>query len=92
MYLVVCYDIVGDRRRSRILRKLRGYLTHVQKSVFEGELEEKKRDSMRQMLLTEIDPVEDTVSIFHLCVRCVPGTEVLGLGTYVDRSDEDEVI
>lgn len=92
MYLVVCYDIVQNRRRSRILRKLRGYLTRVQKSVFEGELSDECLEPLRRMLLEEIDPVEDTVRIFHLCARCVPATEVLGVGTYVDRDDADEVV
>lgn len=92
MYLVVCYDIVEDRRRNRILRKLRGYLTHVQKSVFEGELADDRLEPLRRMLLEEIDPVEDTVRIFHLCARCIPMTEVLGVGTYVDADDADEVI
>jgi CRISPR-associated protein Cas2 len=92
VYLIVCYDIVQDRRRNRILRKLRGYLTRVQKSVFEGELADDRLEPLRRMLLEEIDPVEDTVRIFHLCSRCIPATEVLGVGTYVDRDDADEVI
>lgn len=92
MYLIVCYDIVDNRRRGRILRKLRGYVTHVQKSVFEGELADDRLEPMRRMLLEEIDPVEDTVRVYHLCARCVPATEVLGVGVYVDREDADEVV
>ncbi|MBM4001272.1 MAG: CRISPR-associated endonuclease Cas2 [Planctomycetes bacterium] len=92
MYLVVCYDIVSDRRRARVLRKTKAYLTRVQKSVCEGELADDRLDALRRMLLEEIDPVEDTVRIFHLCARCVPATDILGLGTYVDRDDADEVI
>jgi CRISPR-associated protein Cas2 len=92
LYLIVCCDIVEHRRRNRVLRMLRGYLTHVQKSVFEGELAEDRLEPLRRMLIEEIDPVIDTVRIFHLCSRCVPATEVLGVGTYVDRDDADEVI
>jgi len=92
LYLVVCYDIVEDRRRTRVARKLRGYLTRVQKSVFEGPLAEDRLDSLRRMLLEEIDPVTDTVRIFHLCARCIPATEVLGVGTYLETEESDEVV
>ena len=92
MYLVVCYDIVEDRRRNRVLRKLREYLSHVQKSVFEGELADERLEPLRRMLLEEIDPVLDTVRIYHLCGRCVPVTEVLGTGLYVNAEESDDVI
>jgi CRISPR-associated protein Cas2 len=92
MYLVVCYDIVEDRRRARVLRRMREHLRHVQKSVFEGELADDRVEPMRQMLLEEIDPAADTVRIYHLSARCIPATEVLGLGLYVDREDVDEVV
>jgi len=44
------------------------------------------------MLLEEIDPVTDTVRIFHLCARCIPATEVLGVGTYLETEESDEVV
>jgi CRISPR-associated protein Cas2 len=92
MYVVVCYDIVQDRRRARLLRKLKGYLPHVQKSVFEGEISDANLIALREMVLKEIDPTEDTVRVYHLCARCIPATEVLGIGVYVERGDADEVV
>jgi CRISPR-associated protein Cas2 len=92
VYLVVCYDVVGDRRRARLLRRMKGFLPHVQKSVFEGEIDDARVVKMRRMILEEIDPREDTVRIYHLCNRCIPATEVLGVGVYVERGDADEVI
>ncbi len=92
MYLVVCYDVVQNRRRGRLLRKMKEYLSHVQKSVFEGELEDSRLESLRKMILDEIDPAEDTVRIYHLCARCVPVTEVLGTGVYVEEEELDEVL
>jgi CRISPR-associated protein Cas2 len=89
---VVCYDVVGDRRRARLLRRLRGFLTHVQKSVFEGELADARLPALRETILREIDPTEDTVRLYHLCGRCIPSTEVLGTGSYVERGDRDEII
>ena len=92
MYLVVCYDIVSDRRRARVFKRMKGYLPHVQKSVFEGELADARVVALREMILREIDPHEDTVRIYHQCGRCIPATEVLGVGIYVDRGDADEVV
>jgi CRISPR-associated protein Cas2 len=92
LYLVVCYDVVSDRRRARLLKRLKDYLPHVQKSVFEGELADSRVVELRHKILQEIDPAEDTVRLYHLCGRCIPATEVLGVGIYVERGDADEVI
>jgi len=92
MYLLVCYDIVENRRRARVARQMVGYLTRVQKSVFEGPLADDRLEPLRRMLLEEIDPVTDTVRIYHLCGRCIPATEVLGTGTYLEVEESDEVI
>ncbi len=92
MYVVVAYDVVSDRRRARLLKKMKGFLPHVQKSVFEGEVTEARLQQLRHMILEEIDPTEDSVRIYRLCQRCVPGTEVLGVGVYVETEDEDAVI
>ena len=92
MYFVVCYDIVENRRRARVARQMVGYLTRVQKSVFEGPLDEDRLEPLRRMLLEEIDPVTDTVRIFHLCGRCIPATEVIGTGTFLDADEADEVV
>lgn len=92
MYLVVCYDVVEDRRRARLLRRLKGFLPHVQKSVFEGELADARVPALREMILREIDPAVDTVRIYHLCGRCIPATEVLGTGVYIERGDLDEIV
>ena len=70
---------------------MKEYLSHVQKSVFEGELEDNRLESLRQMILEQIDPGQDTVRIYHLCARCIPITEVLGTGSYVEP-DGDEVL
>jgi len=38
MLWVVCYDVVDDRRRYRIMKTMTGYGDRVQYSVFECEL------------------------------------------------------
>ncbi|HUY32290.1 MAG TPA: CRISPR-associated endonuclease Cas2 [Pirellulales bacterium] len=91
MYLVVCYDVVCDRRRGRLMRRLREHLRHVQKSVFEGPLDDQRLVALRETILDAIDPNEDTVRIYHFCARCREATELLGTSTFVDRDDADEV-
>jgi CRISPR-associated protein Cas2 len=91
MYTIVCYDIVSNRRRARLLRKLKAFLPHVQKSVFEGEISDRQLVELRRLIQGVIDPTEDTVRIYQQCARCIPATEVLGVGIYVERGDQDEL-
>lgn len=91
MYVVVCYDVVSDRRRGRLMKRLKGFLPHVQKSVFEGHLADARLVELRAMIQREIDMEEDAVRLYHLCGRCAPATEVIGMGTYVEQ-EEDQVV
>ncbi len=91
-HVVVCYDIVCNRVRTRVMKRLKEFVPHVQKSVFEGVLSEPRLQELREMLQCEIDMVTDTVRIYRLCGRCVPSTEVIGLGEYVEADERDEVI
>ncbi|GIW95116.1 MAG: CRISPR-associated endoribonuclease Cas2 [Pirellulaceae bacterium] len=91
MYIVVAYDVVLDRRRTRLAKRLKGFLQHVQKSVFEGDIAEERLEELRAIIWNEIDPSEDSVRIYHLCQRCIPLTEVMGQGIYVE-TEADEVI
>ena len=91
-HIVVCYDIASNRMRNRVMKRLREFLPHVQKSVFEGELNESQVIELRKMLQCEVDLTKDTVRIYRLCRRCVPSTEVIGTGEYITGTEGDEVI
>jgi CRISPR-associated protein Cas2 len=91
MYVVVAYDVVLDRRRTRLAKRLKGFLQRVQKSVFEGEIAEERLEELRSVIWNEIDPTEDSVRIYHLCLRCIPMTEIIGQGVYLGP-EEDEII
>lgn len=90
--LVVSYDVVDDRRRARLARYLVGQMRRVQKSVFEGPLPESRLEPMRAALGEAIDKEEDSVRLYTLCERCRRATEVIGVGVYVERADEDLVV
>lgn len=91
MHLVVAYDVMEDRRRNRLARFLMGYLDRVQKSVFEGAIEDRRYQAMKTGIEEIVDRETDTVRIYHLCVRCISGVEIIGTGEYVEEPDEDFV-
>ena len=92
MHVVVCYDIVCDRRRGRLFRRMKDFLPRVQKSVFEGEIPDWRLSKLTEMIMSQIDPKEDTVRLYQLCRRCLPSVQVLGTGPHVVESLDDIVI
>lgn len=92
MHLVVAYDVIEDRRRVRLAKFLSGYLDRVQKSVFEGKIEEKRLGRMRSGIEEIIDQEEDNVRIYDLCARCAPAVAVIGTGVVVEEPDKDLII
>ena len=65
MYIVLVYDVSqeenGARRWSRIFKICKKYLTHIQNSVFEGEL---SKAQLQKELKEYIDKELDSVIIF----------------------------
>lgn len=92
LHIVVAYDIIDDTRRNRLARFLLGYLDRVQKSVFEGEIEEKRLQPMKAGIEEIIDQREDSVRIYDLCARCAPAVEIMGTGEFIETPGEDLVI
>ncbi|MDT2826395.1 CRISPR-associated endonuclease Cas2 [Vagococcus lutrae] len=68
MYVVLIYDIPLDDKGSKVSRNLfkicKKYLTHVQKSVFEGELTPGKLKQLEMELKEYIRPDVDSVIVF----------------------------
>ena len=60
MFIIMSYDI-GSKRVKKAMKICRKYLSHVQKSVFEGEITEtnlkRLKDEMRKVVNTEDDSV-----------------------------------
>jgi len=86
MVIVVAYDVVLDRRRSRLAKLLTGYGTRVQKSVFECDLDTRRFLKMKEQVEKEIDHEEDSVRYYFLCRRCAKGVQVSGWGTVREES------
>lgn len=68
MYVVLVYDISktenGQRRWSRIFKICKKYLSHIQNSVFEGEISRLQLVKLQQELKPYIDKELDSVIIF----------------------------
>lgn len=91
-HLVVSYDVTDDRARARLARYLLGYLDRVQKSVFEGEVDGDKRETLAADVARLIDQEQDSVRFYALCPRCRAATEIIGTGTYVEVDDGDVIL
>lgn len=80
MFVVLSYDVVDDKRRTRVLKLLKGYGTHVQYSVFECELTTQQIAQVGAQLRQIIDPHTDSVRCYLLDTAAVRRIEVLGIG------------
>ena len=68
-FVVITYDIPDDRRRARLHKKLKGFGTAVQYSVFEAILDRADMARMEKMIRAEIKD-EDSVRLYFLCRHC----------------------
>lgn len=59
-YVIVVYDVQADRTR-KFLKYLRRYLTHVQNSVFEGELTEGTFEEVTSTLQSMLQAGESVI-------------------------------
>jgi CRISPR-associated protein Cas2 len=91
-HLVVSYDVVDDATRGRLAKYLLGYFDRVQKSVFEGEVDEARRAKLAGDVARLVDREQDSVRFYSLCSRCRAATDVLGIGLYVEPEEGDVVL
>lgn len=83
MYIILVYDIKMDSKGPKILRWVfkicKKYLSHVQKSVFEGELTPAKLAALKQELKQWIRKDKDSLIIFHSSNKKWLKKEFLGM-------------
>ena len=69
MYCILVYDILMDDGGAKVLRNVfkicKKYLTHIQKSVFEGELSELQYKKLQSELSKYIRKDRDSVLVFY---------------------------
>lgn len=64
--VLVIYDIIDNKRRSRIVKCLEGYGIRVQKSAFEAFVTRKKYEQLVRETSHIIDEDEDSLRIYLL--------------------------
>ena len=87
MMYIVAYDITDNRRRSRLFKAIKGFGIWSQFSVFECDLNKKQVGQLQRIIQTIIETTEDSVKIYPLCLSCLDGAEIIGIGRIARKPD-----
>ncbi len=90
--LLVSYDIIDDKRRNTVAKRLQDFGQRVQYSVFECFLNQMEYQKMKERITKAIDPEKDNIRIYKLCQGCSKRIESIGIGRGWQQGDEDKVI
>ena len=93
MRMIVSYDVSlvsegGKRRFRRVARICVNYGLRVQNSVFECEVDWANFVDMKAALLSEIDPANDSLRIYHLGSKYRDKTEHYGVKSIPDLKED----
>lgn len=81
MFTLISYDIVIDRRRTKVMKYLLGYGSRVQYSVFECDLTPAQFAVVQHELMRLIDQKTDSVRCYRLDAGAIRQIRIIGLGT-----------
>ena len=87
MFVILVYD-VKEERVGKALKICRRYLTHVQNSVFEGEISEASLRILKNELRAVLDENYDSVIIYKFRTKHYFQRETIG----VDKPSHDDLI
>ena len=83
MYVILVYDIVADEKGKKILPKVfkicKKYLTHIQNSVFEGDISKSNSLALKKELAKYVRRDKDSVIMFHTREERWLNKEFLGI-------------
>ena len=87
VFVLVIYDIIENKKRVKLAKKLLGYGFRIQKSAFEAKLTEKK---YRQLLseLKSFENSEDSIRVY----RIIGQGNVTVFGEQKDTELEDIIV
>lgn len=80
MFTIVSYDLVDDKRRTKVLKLMKGYGTHVQYSVFECDLDARQFAKLQGELRERIDRNTDSVRCYRIDQIGVQRINIIGIG------------
>ncbi len=80
MFTIISYDIVQDRRRTKIMKFLLGYGSRVQYSVFECDLTAEQFTKVLATLVRLADAQTDSVRCYQLDAAAIKQIKIVGRG------------
>lgn len=66
LFVLVIYDIVNNKRRTKFAKEMNGYGFRVQKSAFEALIDEALFVKLQRVIPTLINEKEDSVRIYRM--------------------------
>jgi len=90
MLLIVSYDIIDDKQRTKLAKTLLNYGIRVQYSVFECNLSKDTIEKMLKDALKLIDLEKDSLRIYKLCEQCK--TQITSYGLKKGWEEEQAVV
>jgi CRISPR-associated protein Cas2 len=90
MLIIVSYDIVDDKRRTKLAKRLCDFGKRVQYSVFECDLSKEQLKDMTEKALKQIDQEEDSLRIYRICNTCA--NEILSYGIKKGWEEDDVIV
>ncbi|MCI9102406.1 MAG: CRISPR-associated endonuclease Cas2 [Lachnospiraceae bacterium] len=88
VYILIIYDIVGNKRRTAFAKKMNGYGFRVQKSAFEAMVPEKLYKKLLEEIPRLISEEEDSVRLYRISGQ----GEVSLFGVNETIKDEEVII
>lgn len=91
MRLVLAYDVVSDRRRTRFHKRLKEGMIPVQLSVFEGAAGVKEVARAQRLIVEELDLDQDAARIYLLCDACERRMKVFGVAAPLSAEEAAKI-
>ena len=80
MFILISYDIVDDKKRTKLAHKLKDFGPRVQKSVFEADVKEAELKRLRQLLKAIQLEKGESIRLYRLCADCKKNISLWGEG------------
>ncbi len=77
-FIVVSYDIIDDKKRTRVAKILKDFGSRVQYSVFECRISDKQLAELKNLLTKAIDLKQDSIRIYFVCQECTRRIFLIG--------------
>ncbi len=85
VFVLIIYDIISNKRRTKFANAMSGYGFRVQKSAFEALLEENQLRKLEAEIEEYIDVQEDSVRIYRMTVY--GEVKLYGQNTKIEAED-----